>query len=85
MSEIFFRLDYLDHLTPYKDRWSCTLYVIHPKAVKIHIDIEAGSAKSTLFERGEDGWVEADAGLEAASADCVEIAVPFDLTGASVR
>ncbi len=88
LDTIFFRLDYLDHLLPYKDKWSFTLNVLQPGAIKVCVDIEETSAKAALFEREGNGadneWIEVAQDFEIAAGDVVEIAVPFDLTGATV-
>jgi hypothetical protein len=88
MDKIFFRLDYLDHLKPYKDKWSFTFNVIQPKVIKIHADIEDGVSSGIFYEREGEGseaqWKEAGKISEIASGQVVEIAVPFDVVGADI-
>ena len=40
LERLFFRLDYIESLMPYKETWSFTLYLLHPKELKIFIDIK---------------------------------------------
>ncbi len=89
IEKLFFRVDYLDHLKPYMDKWTFTLNVTHPAVLKIEVDIEGTVSTATPYERVKkdtDGhWKKAEGvSLEIASGGVVELAVPFEAIGADI-
>jgi hypothetical protein len=88
LDKLFFRLDYLDHLKPYKDKWNFTIHLTCPAVKKIDISVDGNTSTATIFERSSEGsenqWKEVGKLDEIASGEVVECAIPFEVTGADI-
>lgn len=82
--ELFFRLDYIEGLSPYEKEWSFSIDFLQPKNLRITATIKAKDAMAAAYERdGQGKWEPSGAGVEIASEGVVELSVPLEAIGAA--